>query len=122
MEISGQYSDKVGRIEFRLPMITFEEEKIHFAYCPALDLTGYGNTPDEAKQSFEETLSEFFRYTINKDTFTSELTKLGWRVKKSNMKAPTLKEMINANDYLADIFENKEYKKFTQEVSFPAFA
>lgn len=52
-----------------LALILFEEDGSQIAYCQALDVSGYGNDEEEAKRSFEISLSEFFRYLINKKTF-----------------------------------------------------
>jgi len=106
---------------FSLPIITFQEENIFFIYTPALDLTGYGNTEDEARLSFEETLDQFLNYSTNKDTLVDELKRLGWKVsKKSVSKPPSLVDMINSNNYLAEIFEEKQYRKFHKNISLPS--
>lgn len=47
-------------------------------YSPALDLSGYGNTINEAKESFKIALEEFIRYTLNENTFNDVMKKLGW--------------------------------------------
>ncbi len=103
-------------------MIAFEEENVHFIYSPALDLTGYGKTEEEAQQSVKEALDQFFDYTTNKKTIEQELRRLGWKIQKNRSKAPSLVDMINQNDYLKEIFEEKQYRKFNQTVSMPAFA
>lgn len=121
--VKGNFKNDKAGVDFNLPMITFEENSVFFAYSPALDLTGYGNTEEEAKKSFDETLTQFFDYCTNKKTFFGELEKLGWKVSKTRASAPpTLVDMINKNDYLADIFEQKQYKKVHQTVKIPAFA
>jgi hypothetical protein len=51
-------------IEVSLPVVLFKENNIHIAYCPAVNVYGYGESDSEAKKSFEISLSEFFRYTI----------------------------------------------------------
>ena len=33
-----------------------------FTYSPSLDISGYGYTKDEANESFNITLEEFFKY------------------------------------------------------------
>lgn len=66
----------------------WEEEGIHFVFAPALDLTGYGNSEEEAKRSFEVTLAEFLQYTNNKQTFYDELEHLGWSVNRKKKTYP----------------------------------
>ena len=120
-QISGDFKNSGDAITFSLPIIAFQEDNIFFVYTPALDLTGYGNTEDEARLSFEETLDQFLNYSTNKDTLVDELKRLGWKVsKKSVSKPPSLVDMINSNDYLAEIFEEKQYRKFHKNISLPS--
>jgi hypothetical protein len=122
LEIKGNFHNRRSQIKFNLPIITFHEENVYFFYTPALDLTGYGKTEEEAKSSFEETLSQFLDYTTNKKTLFAQLKKLGWKVKKNSLVAPSLKDMIVENNYLAEIFEEKAYTKFDHAISLPAIA
>ena len=121
--VQGKFKNNKGGVEFNLPLLTFEEEGVYFYYSPALDLTGYGNNKIEAKASFDETLGQFFDYCTNKKTFFSELGKLGWKVSRKKASAPpSLVDMINKNEYLAEIFEQKQYSKSHQTVKIPSFA
>jgi hypothetical protein len=120
--IQGNFKNLGNEVKFQLPIITFSEDGVFFFYTPALDLTGYGKTEEEAKSSFEETLGQFLDYTTHKKTLLSELKKLGWKVSKKTSRPPSLVEMINKNDYLAEIFEEKQYRKFHKTISLPAFA
>lgn len=95
-------------------------------YAPALDLFGYGKTKKEAKESFEITLDEFVRYTVNKGTLIPELKRLGWEVLKSKKKpkliAPSLSSLLSDNEQFNELFNEGEYHKYDQQVSIPAFA
>jgi hypothetical protein len=121
-EIKGNFVNREGRINFNLPIIKFEEDNLFFFYTPALDLTGYGKTEAEAEQSFQQTLGQFLDYSTNNKTLYSELKKLGWIVKGKQVRVPSLKEMLINNQYLTEIFEEKNYSKFDQVVSLPAVA
>jgi hypothetical protein len=122
LHVQGKFKNLGNSVNFNLPIITFTEDNIFFYYSPALDLTGYGSTDDEARESFKEVLQQFLDYSTNKKTFLSELKKLGWKISKHISKPPSLVEMINSNDYLAQIFEEKQYKKFHQPIDIPVFA
>lgn len=110
----------------RLSLIVFKEDLITIIYSPALDLSGYGRSMKEAQYSFETTLEEFLRYTVNKNTFESELIRMGWKTsgKKSRreFKQPFLDELLKSNQYLSDIVRDKEFTRIHQEVSFPVYA
>jgi len=65
--------------KMQLSLVSFaDDDSIHFVYCPALDITGYGHTDSEAKESFEKTLELYLNYTINKGTFAADLKEHGW--------------------------------------------
>ncbi len=121
LAFSGQYSYDKYTDEVILSLFSFVDDNVHIIYSPAFDLSGYGNTEEEAKHSFEISLEEFMRYTNNKGTFYDELKRLGWEVKKKkSFKAPKLNTLLDSNDYLANIFDTKEFKKYNHQVAIPA--
>ena len=95
-------------------------------YAPTLDLFGYGKTKKEAEESFEITLDEFMRYTVNKGTLIPELKRLGWEVSENKKKpkfiAPLLSYLLTDNKQFNEIFNKGEYHKYNQQISIPAFA
>ena len=107
-----------------LKVVFFEEEHISYAYLPSLDLTGYGNTGNEAKESLKIVLDEFLRYTLNKNTFFIELQRLGWKIKskKKPMTPPEMSDLINTNEQFRDIVNHKQYTTSNYPVNLPAFA
>ncbi len=123
--ITGQWVSGKNKIKCNLPLIIFEEENSFITYCPALDLSGYGSNEIEAKKSFEVTLSEYFRYTVNKKTLAKDLTKLGWIIKKSLKKEaipPSLSNLLKNNDDFSRIFNTYDFQKRTTTINIPAFA
>jgi hypothetical protein len=115
-----------GNIETGLSLISFIEDGVTIIYSPALDLSGSGYDLNEAKASFWEALSEFFRYTVNKKTLLPELKKMGWTVKGGTngkkIKAPDNTALLRSNKEFEDIFNNKEFRTFNETVQIPAFA
>ena len=69
-----------NKITVDLFVIQFEDNGCPVAYCPALNVYGYGNSEEEARRSFELCLSEFFDYTTTKHTLIRELESLGWKI------------------------------------------
>jgi hypothetical protein len=60
---------KNNGIKARILLFHFKDmHGVHFIYSPHLDLTGYGYSHEEAKQSFEVVLKGFIDYTIKKGT------------------------------------------------------
>lgn len=101
-------------------VLVWKEEGIHYAFCPSLDITGYGKTEAEAKRSFEVMLDEFLEYTHNKGTIFKELERLGWTVnkKKKRVKAPEHHELLADNDDYREIANRAGVKNIQREVAF----
>ncbi|RFP65417.1 hypothetical protein D0N36_09105 [Hymenobacter lapidiphilus] len=87
---------------------------------------GYGHTEKEARNSFDETLEEFIRYTGNKQTLQNELVRLGWkaagRASKRTYKAPEFSRLLRQNDQLQDIVNHKDFRKYDRKVELPVLA
>ena len=106
-------------------MIIFEEDNCIITFCPALDLSGYGSTESEANHSFEETLSEYFKYTVNKKTLAEDLKKLGWTIRKNLRKdpiPPSLGDLLESNEDFKRIFNTHEFRKRNTTINIPEFA
>ena len=122
--VEGSYQQGKTHIRLNLDIIIFIEGKNTLVYCPPLDLTGYGSTELEARQSFETVISEYFRYTLNKNTLKTDLLKLGWKIssKSKPMEPPTLQKMLRENDNFSRIFNSYDFKKTNTPVEIPAIA
>ena len=79
-----------AHINIKVPLIVFKEEDegIWYAHCPVLDITGYGKTQDEAKNSFEIVLEETVEYMITHGTLHDELRRLGWSRSEEHQLVP----------------------------------
>jgi hypothetical protein len=124
-EIKGTYLTDKNSIKTNLAVIIFEEDNNKIMYCPALDVSGYGETEKKALESFNISLGEFFTYTLNKGTFRSVLTSLGWVLKKSKKKPmhpPEMSELLRTNDNFSRIFNTFDFKKASRSINIPACA
>ena len=128
LNFKGSFQDRNNTTHsVLLSLYSFEENGVQIIYSPALDISGYGNNAKQAKSSFEITLAEFVKYTTNKGTLFTELKKLGWQVPRKNaadknFSAPRLEKQLTTNDYLADIFNSKEFTKTNKRVELPVAA
>lgn len=120
-QFGGVYKSGNKGIDVRLSVILFEEDGSQVVYCPALDISGYGKNENEARESFTISLGEFFTYTTHKQTFHSELTRLGWKIKNNNnfMKPPEMSKLLSENENFTRIFNNHSYRKIDQEITIP---
>ena len=120
--ISGTLQTKKGAVQVNLAIIQFKEEGSFIVYCTAVDVSGYGKTVEEAEESFKISLTEFFKYTINKGTFTSELKRMGWNISRSKRKPmipPPMSQLLSENENFNRIFNNHEFQKFDRNVEIP---
>jgi hypothetical protein len=117
---SGKWSSSGKDIKVNLPLILFEEDNVEVVYCPALDISGYGKTEKEAMDSFTVALGEFLLYTTHKNTFFSELSKIGWKVKKNKpMTPPPMSKLLESNDNFSRIFNEHSFRKIDHSFALP---
>ena len=120
------FNDQIGFpgyvFQVGLSLIEFNENDVNIVYSPALDISGYGYNSDEAKNSFNIALHEFFQYTNNKKTFDKVLRELGWTIKgskkKPKMEAPLNSDLIAKNPLYNEIINSKNYKVYKEDVEF----
>lgn len=108
----------------KLDVYFFNDGGAVVAYSPALDLCGYGNTDDEAKESFHIVVTEYLKYSLSHRTLVSDLRAHGWKVhslKQHKMASPGIDRLLQTNDIFRDILENKDYRKESQPMPLPVF-
>ncbi len=67
-----------GRVNANLTIQIFEESEFTIASSPALDVSGYGYTEEEAITSLKVNLEIFFEETKRKRTLIKHLVDQGW--------------------------------------------
>lgn len=105
-EFSGTWDNGREKLNIHIPIVLFEEDGTQIAYCPALDVSGYGKSEREAVESFKTVLGEFLLYTVRKNTLHKVLQGLGWIIKKSKSKAmvpPSIEKLSETNVDLSRI-------------------
>lgn len=122
LQLTAKLEANGENIRIALSLVEFSEDNNVIIYSPALDLSGYGITEEEAKRSFEVALEEFIRYTTTQKTLDTVLRSLGWSIRgpksKPTYNPPKDSEMIVSNPLYSDIVNNKAYKVSTKEVVF----
>jgi hypothetical protein len=118
-QIKASYKDGNKSVKLSVSIFLWEEDAIHYVYSPALDLTGYGESVAEAKESFEVVLDEFVVYTNNKKTIFKELEKLGWAVNKRKKKviSPDFEELLTDNKHFNDLYKTKHLTRESSNVN-----
>lgn len=118
----AKYSNGGTSIDIHLAVYTFVDGGASIAYCPALDLSGYGETEEQAKSSFEEVMKQYIKYGISHGTLFRDMKKYGWNIANNKASSPLTIKMIKKNDILRDIVENKDYCKYSESISIPIMA
>lgn len=67
VEISGE-----------LPILYLREGDVFIAYTPALDLSSYGESFEEARKNFHEAVALFFEDLCDNGTVETVLEECGW--------------------------------------------
>ncbi len=123
-ELSGTIKTGNKSVRVHLPIIKFEEDGCKLVYCPAVDITGYGSTDDEAEESFFVSLTEFIKYTLNKGTLFQSLKKLGWHIPGSKralktISPPSMSDLLAGNDNFSRIFNEHSFQKIDRTIDLP---
>ena len=116
---SGEYDVDGLRVGLHVPVYLWKEENLVYAMSPALDITGYGYTEEEAQKSFEVMMEEFVSYTHRKKTIYKVLEGLGWTTnkKKKRVAAPLMEDLLRDNEELRDILKKPGVKQYDQELA-----
>ncbi len=123
MEYPNKIVNRNGNLSVILDVYVFMDGDSYIAYSPALDLSGYGDSEEAAKESFSIVMDEYISYGVSRRTLVKDLRAHGWKVKslkQRKMSAPSFDTLLRSNDTFKDILENKEYRKVAEP--FPVIA
>ncbi len=115
IKISGK--NVIASIE----LVIYEEDGFHIAFAPAIDLSSYGNSLDNALEEFKVAISVYFDYTLKKSTLEKDLLALGWKIEKRRSRRfipPTLDELKKKNNYIGHIMNQPNLIR--QQISVPS--
>ncbi len=121
--LNGTFKNKGSHISVVLDMYMFNEDDSIIIYCPSLDLSAYGDSEEDAKSAFEQSLEIYLDYCIKKNTLVKDLRSHGWNIKSRNqhkIQAPLLDKMLKINPTLMEITNNKPFKKYNRSIEIPA--
>jgi predicted RNase H-like HicB family nuclease len=114
----NQNSTKIeNSIKVEVSILLLKENGNFVAYCPALELSSYGDSEQEAKGAFEEALEIFLEETTHKGTLEKELLKRGWTLQQSpkvNYHPPRISEKK-----LFQLMKSKTHNVITEKIAIP---
>jgi len=109
-------------IEAGVQVAFFKEDGCFIAYCPALNLSAYGDSLEDALESFETTFEIFIEDVTRKDTLYEVLLGLGWTLKTSPhpmFKSPFFRSRDDIESSLPENYNSHYVKSEHRKVQIP---
>ena len=115
LKIKGHIDIEKNTMDFSLDIYLFKDKGLTYAYCPSLNIIGYGNNQKDAKEEMEYLLHEYFDFAIKKNTLAVDLASHGWKKGgKGDFTAPSVSYLMKKYPDFKDLIENREYYKYNQ--------
>jgi len=105
-----------NKIKINIVVILYKEGDYYIAYCPALELSSYGNTEKEAEEYFLDALKIFVEDTTKKGTLEKCLLKFGWTLQQ----VPEMKyEPPRIENKIFDLNKYNKLKYINEQLAIP---
>lgn len=85
----------ITNLDVNLSVSIFKQGKVYVAYTPALDVSTYGNSIEEAQKNFDELVEVFFSEFDDARSLSNVLECMGWTKSKSVWTPPVEVKHIN---------------------------
>lgn len=95
---------------------------MYIAYCPSLNLVGYGNGMENAKKDFEWIMEDYLDDMLKQGTLEKDLVEHGWKATKKSFSEPIVSDMVNHNQQLRDVVNKGGYQNINIDITCPAMA
>ena len=98
-------------VSIQVSVYFFQEGNSRLAYCPSLDLCGYGMTMSDARTDLEYVLNNYIQDQTENRTLSQDLAQHGWNVEDEHRAMePTFAEIVKRSSQLKRV-GNKEFSK-----------
>lgn len=122
LKVRGHIDFEKNMVDFSLDVYLFRDKGLVFAYCPSLNIIGYGGNQKGAKEEMTYLLHEYFDFTIKKGTLEADLSGHGWKTDgEGSFTAPSVLYLMRKYPDFKELIENREYYKYNQSKAIPAF-
>lgn len=114
---------KGDKFKIGVDLFLFKEDEQVIAYSPALEISSYGDTYDDAENAFQEATDIFITYSHKKGTLVADLLELGWTITKKPkavFRAPDLEDTIKDNPILQSLISSGQYQRTQTNMAIPA--
>lgn len=89
----------------------YPKKGMFIAYCPSLDLIGYGMGEENARKDFEWIMEDYLSDMMSQGTLEEDLRSRGWKMTKKAFNEPKISDMIVNNKELKDFIDSNLYQK-----------
>lgn len=89
----------------------YPEGNMFIAYCPSLNLVGYGNGETNAKKDFEWIMDDYLNDMMSNGTLEDDLKNHGWVLSKKTFQEPKISDMIARDKELKDFIDKDCYQR-----------
>jgi len=108
-------TDGKDTVEVSLDVLLIKDGDYIVSFCPALNLSSFGDTESDAKSAFDEAFNIFIEETQKKGTLEKVLLNLGWQLKKLPMPS-FLPPLEDFNPYSKPV-----QSRFSERVAIPVY-
>ena len=111
-------------ITIKVSIFLFVEGKTRIAYCPSLDLSGYGATENDAKSDFTFVVTDWLNEQIANKTLDADLARHGWKLQDQRVAIePSFVTVLRSSSQLQSIVKRDFKKRNTQRrISTPHYS
>lgn len=81
------------------------------AYCPSLNLIGYGNGEENAKKDFEWIMDDYLNDMVSQGTLEEDLRNHGWTISQRTFSEPKISDMMAKDKELKDFIDKGLYQR-----------
>lgn len=79
------------------------------AYCPSLNLIGYGNGEESAKKDFEWIMKDYLDDMMAQGTLEKDLIRHGWKSVRKSFNEPMVSDMVVRDEQLKNVVNRGDY-------------
>ena len=98
------------------------DNDMFIAYCPSLNLVGYGNGEENAKKDFEWVMNDYLSDMVSQGTLEEDLRNHGWTFSQSVFSEPKISDMMTKDEDLKDFIDKGLYHRINIDKTCMALA
>ena len=114
-------------IQVKVSVFVYADEEhpsgnMFIAYCPSLNLVGYGNGEENATKDFEWIIDDYLNEMMTQGTLEEDLLSHGWKIVRKSFSEPKISDMIRRNHDLRRFINEGIYQRINFDRLCPAIA